>query len=244
VSRARYDQTISKINSLLKETWERWQVRMQQIIPHYCDVESTDGINHMIYLGESIDSKFSVYHLRSLRYEQLRAICDCARTAFKFQTLYDTQMEVTHLVLIQDITVDIIHDENTDKLFDVQGTRDIRYEIVKKRIDKAVDEQARTRITQPGMLTLVYSNEEEWAEYQQYLRYLGREGWVDTEIQSGTVEPLQGITGLKFSRVRVLPAPDCSPYTADLPNIMDSSLESAAALDALEELTVRKNVQQ
>lgn len=208
VSRAHYDKTISKINTMLKAIWERWQVRMQQIIPHYCDVESTDGINHMIYVGESIDSKFTIYHLRSLRYEQLRAVCDCARTAFKFQILYDTQMEVTHLVLVQDQTVDIIHDENTEKLFEVRGTRDIRYEIVKKRIDKAVDEESRTRITQPGMLTLVYSTEEEWAEYQQYLRYLAREGWVDTEIQSGTVEPLQGITGLKFARVRVFPAPD------------------------------------
>jgi hypothetical protein len=181
---------------------------MQQIIPHYCDIESTDGINHMIYVGESIDSKFSVYHLRSLRYEQLRAVCDCARTAFNLQTLYDTQLEVTHLVLVQDLTVDIIHDENTEKLFEVRGTRDIRYEIVKKRIDKAVDEQSRTRITQPGMLTIVYSTEEEWTEYLQYLRYLAREGWVDTEIQCSTVEPLQGITGLKFGRVRVLPAPD------------------------------------
>ncbi len=208
VSRAHYDKTISQINALLKQTWEQWQVRMQQIIPHYCDVESTDGINHMIYVGESIDSKFSIYHMRSLRYEQLRAVCDCARTAFRFQILYATKMEVTHLVLVQDQTVDIIHDENTEKLFEVRGTRDIRYEIVKKRIDKAVDEESRTRITQPGMLTLVHSTEEEWAEYQQYLRYLAREGWIDREIQSGTVEPLQGITGLKFARVRVLPAPD------------------------------------
>jgi hypothetical protein len=146
--------------------------------------------------------------MRSLRYEQLRAVCDCARTAFKLQTLYDTQLEVTHLVLVQDLTVDIIHDDNTERLFEVRGTRDIRYEIVKKRIDKAVDEQSRTRITQPGMLTIVYSTEEEWAEYQQYLRYLAREGWVDSEIQCSTVEPLQGITGLKFGRVRVLPETD------------------------------------
>lgn len=207
VARAHYDKTISQINALLKETWERWQVRMQQIIPHYCDIESTDGINHMIYVGESIDSKFTAYHLRSLRYEQLRAICDCARTAFKLQELYQTNLEVTHLVLVQDLTVDIFHEESTEKLFEVRGTRDIRYEIVKKRIDKAVDEQEGTRITQPGMLTLVYSTEEEWAEYQQYLRYLAREGWVDTKIHGNTVEPLQGITGLKYARVCVLPAP-------------------------------------
>jgi hypothetical protein len=228
LARARYDKTISQINSRLKETWEQWQVRMQQIIPHYCDIESTDGINHMIYVGESIDSKFSVYHLRSLRYEQLRAICDCARTAFDLQSLYHTQLEVTHLVLVQDQTVDIIHDENTEKLFEVRGTRDIRYEIVKKRIDKAVDEQARTRITQPGMLTVVYSTEEEWAEYQQYLRYLAREGWVDTEIQCSTVEPLQGITGLKFARVRILPAPD-SPTEAIASLGISNPLDELAA---------------
>jgi hypothetical protein len=119
-------------------------------------------------------------------------------------------LEVTHLVLVQDLTVDIFHDENTEKLFDVRGTRDIRYEIVKKRIDKAVDEKNRKRITQPGMLTLVYSTEEEWSEYQEYLRYLARENWVGTEIESGTIEPLQGITGLKFALVRILPEADAN----------------------------------
>ncbi len=205
IARAHYDQMINQINTKLKETWEQWQLRMQQIIPHYADLESTDGINHMIYVGESIDPKFTAFHLRSLRYEQLKAVCDCARTALSLQTEYHTKMEVTHLILVQDLTVDIFHDNNTERLFEVRGTRDIRYEIVKKRIDKAVDEQTQTRITQPGMLTLVYSTEEEWGEYQEYLRYLSREGWVDNQIESGTVEPLQGITGLKFARVKVLP---------------------------------------
>ncbi|MGB7057703.1 MAG: GAF domain-containing protein, partial [Geitlerinemataceae cyanobacterium] len=71
---------------------------------------------------------------------------------------------------------------------------------------KAVDRETQTRITQPGMLTLVYSTDEEWDEYHQYLRYLAREGWVSTDIESGAVEPLQGVTGLKFARVRVEPA--------------------------------------
>lgn len=203
--RNRYDQTIGQINSLLRETWERWQISMQKITPHYCDTESTDGIDHMIYAGASIDPKFTTFHLRSLRYEQLRAICDCARTAFSIQEKYNTLMEVTHLLLLQDATVDIFHNEDTEKLFEVRGTRDTRYEIVKKRIDKAVDGQSRQRITQPGMLTIVYTTEEEWTEYQQYIRYLVREGWVDAEIETGTVEPLQGVTGLKFARFRILP---------------------------------------
>ncbi len=208
VARAHYDQTINQINMLLRETWERWQARMQEITPHYCDVEFTDGIDHMIYAGASIDPKFTPFHLRSLRYEQLRALCDCARTAFKIHEQYNTKMQVTHLVLVQDSTVDIFHDEQTDNLFDVRGTRDTRYEIVKKRIDKGVDSQTQNRITQPGMLTVVYSTDAECGQYQEYLRYLAREGWVESEIEYGMVEPLQGVSGLRFARVRVLPQSD------------------------------------
>ncbi|HEY9872447.1 MAG TPA: GAF domain-containing protein [Candidatus Obscuribacterales bacterium] len=206
VARDRFDQLINQIRSALRTTWEGCQVSMQQIVPHYCDVECTDGIDHMIYAGASIDPKFSAFHLHSLRYEQLRAVCECARTYFSLSELANTHLQLTHLILVQDTPVDIFHDEKTEKLFDVRGTSDTRYEIVKKRLDKGIDEKTQTRITQPGMLTLVYSTDEEWAEYQQYLRYLARDGWIDTNIESGTVAPLQGVTGLKFARVRILPA--------------------------------------
>ncbi len=213
-ARAQYDQTVQAINQQLRETWQWWQRSMQQITRHYCDVEATDGIDHMIYAGQSIDDGFTALHLRSLRYEQLRAMCDCARTAFAIKNHHTTPMEITHLVLVQDATVDISHDETTERLFDVRGTRDTRYEIVKKRIDKALDTHSQRRITQPGCLTLVYSTTEEWQEYQEYLRYLHREGWVEATIEQGTVEPLQGVTGLKFARVRILPAPPMAPMGA------------------------------
>ena len=202
VARDRYDKNIQEINHHLQKTWERWQGHMQEIVSHYCDIELTDGMDHMLYAGSSINKQFSIFNLHSLRYEQLRAMCDCARSCFAL----DQTLELTHLVLVQDTTLDIVHDERTERLFDIKGsTRDTRYEIVKKRIDKAVDTQTRERITQPGMLTLVYSTEEEWFEYRQYLEYLHREGWVSQKTTSGTVEPLQGVTGLKFARVQILP---------------------------------------
>jgi hypothetical protein len=103
------------------------------------------------------------------------------------------------------VTIDIFHDENTEKIFDVQGSRDTRYEIVKKRIDKGVDLETGDRITAPGMLTLVYSTDDEWKEYEHYLDYLQREGWIAPEILSGSVAPLQGVDGLRYARVQVLP---------------------------------------
>lgn len=204
-ARALYDNTIGHINGLLRDTWNQWQQSMQAITPHYCDLEATDGIDHMIYTGQAIDPNFTEFQLKSLRYEQLRAVCDCARKGFSLKAAYDTDMTITHLVLVQGYTVDIVHDESTERLFDVRGTRDTRYEIVKKRIDKACDAEKGDRITQPGMLTVVYSTGEEWQEYERYLRYLHREGIVASDIEQGTVEPLQGVNGLKFARVRVNP---------------------------------------
>lgn len=203
-AREQYDYMIHDITSRLRATWEQWQQKMQAIVPHYCDVEVTDGIDHMIYCGASINPQFSPFHLHALRYEQIRAVCDCARTCLQLKDDYETTIQVTHLILVQDITIDIYHDEQTEKSFDVRGSKDTRYEIVKKRIDKGRDLHTQTRITQPGMLTIVYSTDDEWEEYRQYLYYLQREGWLAHDIESGIVEPLQGVTGLKFARVQVL----------------------------------------
>jgi hypothetical protein len=205
-ARAEYDQLVGEINRRMRETWEAWQVKMQAIAPHYCDVESTDGIDHMIYAGASIYPEFTNFHLRSLRYEQLRGVCACAREGFDIEQTLSDSLRLTHLVLVQGSTVDILHDENTEKLFDVRGTRDTRYEIVKKRIDKARDAVTGERITQPGALTIVYATDDEGQEYQEYLRYLEREGWIGSDRQSGEVEALQGANGLRFIRVPVLPA--------------------------------------
>jgi hypothetical protein len=202
-ARADYDQAVNQINQHLRALWETCQVDMQAITPHYCDMEASDGIDHMIYAGEAIDPQFSLFHLRSLRYEQLRSMCRCARSIMRFKSTLPIPLDVAHLVLVQDTQIDIFHDEKTERLFDVQGTKDTRYEIVKKRIDKGVDQRTQERITQPGMLTIVYSLDSEWEEYEQYLRYLQREGWIEAGIETGSVEPLQGVTGLRFARVRV-----------------------------------------
>lgn len=212
-ARAAYDLELHRLTEQLRRAWERWQERMQAIVPHYCDIEITDGLDHMIYAGQSISPDFSPFQLHSLRYEQLRAVCDCARTGLAFEASGSgSRLQLTHLVLVQEATVDIVHDENTERLFDVRGTRDTRYEIVKKRIDKACDALTGERITQPGMLTVVYATPEEGAEYQQYLRYLEREGWIGNGRETGPVESLKGANGLRFVRVQVLPEEASTPH--------------------------------
>ncbi|MEM9772267.1 MAG: GAF domain-containing protein, partial [Cyanobacteria bacterium P01_D01_bin.73] len=204
-AQAKYDATIGSINRALRKTWDRWQARMQAIAPHYCDVDATDGLDHMIYAGASIAPGMTPFHLQNLRYEQLRAMCACARTGFRIEQHYDNQWLLTHLVLTQGTPVDIVHDETTEKLFNVRGTRDTRYEIVKKRIDKARDAETGERITQPGQLTIVYATDDEMVEYKEYLRYLTREGLIAPERDYGEIESLQGANGLHYIRVQVLP---------------------------------------
>ncbi len=223
-AQGKYDATIGSINRTLRKTWDRWQQRMQAIAPHYCDVDATDGLDHMIYTGASIAPGMTPFHLQNLRYEQLRAMCACARTGFRIEKHYDNQWQLTHLILTQGTPVDIVHDETTEKLFNVRGTRDTRYEIVKKRIDKARDAETGERITQPGQLTIVYATDDEVSEYQEYLRYLTREELIAPEREHGEIESLQGANGLRYVRVRVLPKDDPSEEDG-VELIEESSLE-------------------
>ena len=88
-----------------------------------------------------------------------------------------------------------------EKQFDVDGAYNIRYEIMKKRIDKAYIKDTNERLTQPGKLSIVYSQKDELEEYVQYLEYLQSIGYLGPVIEDLELEDLQGTTGLKALRV-------------------------------------------
>jgi hypothetical protein len=90
-----------------------------------------------------------------------------------------------------------------EKRFDVDGAYDIRYEIVKKRIDKALVKGTRERVTQPGRIAIVYSQPSEAAEYRGYLDYLRHLGYVGAEVEELELEELQGVHGLRALRATV-----------------------------------------
>ena len=111
-------------------------------------------------------------------------------------------LDPTHLVLVQTtpLTIRFRRDE---KRFDVDGAYDVRYEIVKKRIDKAVVRDTGERLTQPGMIAIAYSQEHEAAEYRRYLDYLRSAGFVEDETEELDLEDLQGVFGLRALRVTI-----------------------------------------
>ena len=104
-----------------------------------------------------------------------------------------------------------------EKRFDVDGTYNARFEIVKKRIDKACIKGTHERITSIGKLTVVYANKDEEKEYLTYIRFLQKKGMLDSEVEMLDVEDLQGISGLKALRVKIcyessLPEKKCYTY--------------------------------
>jgi hypothetical protein len=85
----------------------------------------------------------------------------------------------------------------------VDGAYNIRYEIVKKRIDKVHLRDSDERLTQPGKIGIVYSQHKELLEYQEYIEFLQHEKLLGENIEHLDLEDTQGISGLKAIRVDV-----------------------------------------
>ncbi len=75
---------------------------------------------------------------------------------------------------------------------------------MKKRVDKANIKNTEERITQPGKIAIIYSQKEDEEEYLQYIRFLQFQKLLGDEIETLELEDLQGVTGLKALRVKVL----------------------------------------
>ena len=91
-----------------------------------------------------------------------------------------------------------------EKQFEVDGAYNVRYEILKKRIDKAVIKGTGERLTQSGKIAIVWLNEIDKREYLEYLEHLQKKGLITDEIEELELEKLQGAEGLKALRVTVI----------------------------------------
>jgi hypothetical protein len=110
------------------------------------------------------------------------------------------KLEITSLILAHNSPLSIKFRQD-EKKFDVDGAYNIRYEIMKKRIDKAFIKNTRDRLTQPGKISVVFSQDDEAQEYLQYFEYLHALDIVEGDVESLELEDLQGTSGLKALRV-------------------------------------------
>jgi hypothetical protein len=109
---------------------------------------------------------------------------------------------VTQLVLVHTAPLSI-HFSPDEKRFDVSGAYNIRYEIVKKRIDKAVIMGTEERLTRVGHIAIVYTHPKDEAEYLTHIEYLSTLGYLEPQVERLELAPLQGAVGLKALRAKI-----------------------------------------
>jgi hypothetical protein len=174
------------------------------MFPHYFEKQKTDGVDYQIYVGPSLleDGRFDPFCLKNLRLWQLMLTCGIAVRAHQLRNRLPVPLETTHLILVQH-TPRSIRFRFDEKRFDVDGAYDMRYEIVKKSIDKAVVEGTSDRVTQPGKIAIIYSQSPEGREYRGYIEYLQNLGYLTSEVEELDLGELQGVQGLRALRVAV-----------------------------------------
>ncbi len=176
----------------------------QAMFPHYFEKQRTDGVDYSIYVGASLieDGRYDPLYLRNLRLWQLMVACGAARCAERLKERLAVPLEVTNLILVQHAPLSIRF-RFDEKRFDVDGAYNVRYEIIKKRIDKAIINGTSERLTQPGKIAIVYSQNGEAVEYRGYIDYLRKLGYLMPEVEELELEELQGVPGLRALRVTV-----------------------------------------
>ena len=130
-------------------------------------------------------------------------MCEMENEYYQNRHDYPVSLDVASMILVfnQPLSIRFRMDE---KRFDVDGTYNARYEVVKKRVDKAYIKGTEERITQKGKLTIVYSQKEDEEEYERYIKFLQSKKVLDNDLEYLELEDLQAITGLKALRISML----------------------------------------
>ena len=199
-----YEETVSLINDQISMHLENAQGKAQEMFPHYFEKYKTDGVEYNIYIGDSLvrDQNYHPMYLKNLRIWQLMVTCEIENELQKLRPQFKVDLEIASLILVQEKSLEIRF-KMDEKQFDVDGAYNARYEIIKKRVDKARLKGRTERLTQPGKIAIVYSSDNELKEYQQHLTYLINRKYLMPNIEYLELEELQGASGLRALRVSV-----------------------------------------
>ena len=199
-----YDDSVMHINKRLASIMDRKQREAQLMYPHYFERFKTDGLEHNLYIGESItkDLSYNEIYLRNLKLWQLQVTREMENDFFQYKDTLPVTLEVASMILAYSGSL-ALRFRMDEKRFDVDGTYNARYEVVKKRVDKAFIKGTEERVTQPGKISIIYSQKEDEEEYLKYINFLQHQDLLDSNVEIVNLEDLQGVTGLKAIRVGI-----------------------------------------
>ncbi len=130
-------------------------------------------------------------------------MCEMENIHYNLKPDLTVPLDVASLMLVYSTSLSIRF-RMDEKRFDVDGTYNARYEVIKKRIDKSYIKGTNERLTQPGKLSIVYSQKKDELEYLRYISFLKSKEYFTNNIEIVELEGLQGVTGLKAIRAEIL----------------------------------------
>lgn len=202
--RKKYDDSVDLLNENLVNFIDTKQEEAQEMFPHYFERYKTDGIDYNMYIGQSLvkNKDYNPIYLQNLRLWQLQMMCETEQIAHNLKDKLRYPLEIASLILVHNNPLSIKF-RMDEKRFDVDGAYNIRYEIIKKRIDKVHIKNSNERLTQPGKIAIIYSHDKDVPEYLKHIKYLQSNNYLLDTIEDLNLEDLQGITGLKALRIGI-----------------------------------------
>lgn len=216
--RTAYEDALTQLNQCMVKHLEEEEKKLQEITPCFFEKYQTDGVEYNIYLGESLmpHRRFEEMFIDEVRLRQLvwtaeimnkaSALCSAAVTSGngrKKNRPANIALEIAPLILAYGSLISLKFYED-DKKLDVEGSYNVRYEIIKKRIDKATILGSKERLTQPGHLAIVYSRERDAEIYRRHFDYLHHKGQFEAQWEEFDLAPMAGAEGLKALRIKPL----------------------------------------
>lgn len=198
------EASMQKINSSVNLYLELFKNEIQQSFPCYFEKFRTDGVEYDIYIGQEIapEKSFNVLYLNNIRLWQLTSMAAIAKITHELIPQMEKPLQTTQLIFINSGSIDISFRDD-ERRFDVEGSYNIRYHVIKKRIDKVHVKNTGERLTQPGKIALVYFNNKSAEEYVNYIKYLQEKNTLKNDLEFLELEELQGVAGLRALRIGV-----------------------------------------
>ena len=202
--RNEFETSLRKINHLISKELDQFNSFIQGNYPSYFQKFRTDGIEYDIYIGESITPQetFSYEFINVFRRQQIISMARIALKASRAKGKLPIALETTQLIFINPHSIDISFRED-ERRFDVEGSLNIRYEIIKKRIDKIRIKRTKERLTQVNKIAIVYLSDEILEDLMLSIQAIYDMGIIERTIEHLKLEDVQGIVGLKAIRLSV-----------------------------------------
>ena len=203
-NRRQLEESMQSVNTAVNNYLDLMKDELQQSYPCYFERFRTDGVEYDIYIGQAIapQKPFDILYLKNLRLWQISSMAAIAKITHGLLPKLSKPLQTTQLIFIHSNTIDISF-RNDERRFDAEGGYNIRYQVIKKRIDKVHVADTNERLTQPGKIALVYFNRRDADEYISHIQYLQEQGILMNDLEFLDLEELQGVAGLKALRVGI-----------------------------------------